>query len=114
MLPRARASIINVASMSGSIVNRGLTQAHYNSSKAAVIHLSKSLAMEWADRGLRVNVHQPGLYADADEQAARGRRAGQDLRARHADGPHGTPEEMVGPAVFLAQPRCRASSPAST
>ena len=48
---RARkGSIINIASMSGSIVNRGLTQAHYNSSKAAVIHMSKSLAMEWADR----------------------------------------------------------------
>ena len=56
MLPRRRGSIINIASMSGSIVNRGLSQAHYNSSKAAVIHLSKSLAMEWSDRGLRVNV----------------------------------------------------------
>ncbi|HWR79089.1 MAG TPA: SDR family NAD(P)-dependent oxidoreductase, partial [Pseudomonas sp.] len=51
MLPRRRGSIINIASMSGSIVNRGLLQAHYNSSKAAVIHLSKSLAMEWSDRG---------------------------------------------------------------
>ena len=44
MLPRRKGSIINIASMSGSIVNRGLTQAHYNSSKAAVIHMSKSLA----------------------------------------------------------------------
>ena len=60
MLPRRRGAIINIASMSGSIVNRGLTQAHYNSSKAAVIHMSKSLAMEWADRGLRVNVISPG------------------------------------------------------
>ncbi|WP_117085744.1 SDR family NAD(P)-dependent oxidoreductase, partial [Klebsiella pneumoniae] len=39
-------SIINIASMSGIIVNRGLDQAHYNCSKAGVIHLSKSLAME--------------------------------------------------------------------
>jgi NAD(P)-dependent dehydrogenase (short-subunit alcohol dehydrogenase family) len=46
MLPRKQGSIVNIASMSGTIVNRGILQAHYNSSKAAVIHLSKSLAME--------------------------------------------------------------------
>ena len=40
MLARRKGSIINIASMSGTIVNRGLTQAHYNSSKAAVIHMS--------------------------------------------------------------------------
>ena len=45
MLPRKSGSIVNIASMSGVIVNRGLLQAHYNSSKAAVIHLTKSLAM---------------------------------------------------------------------
>ena len=60
MLKHRRGSIINIASMSGSIVNRGLLQVHYNSSKAAVIHLSKSLAMEWCDRGIRVNSISPG------------------------------------------------------
>ena len=60
MLPRGKGATINIASMSGSIVNRGLLQTHYNSSKAAVIHMSKSLAMEWSDRGLRVNVISPG------------------------------------------------------
>src|SRR6201982_2240798 len=39
MLPRKQGSIVNIASMSGIIVNRGLMQAHYNASKAAVIHL---------------------------------------------------------------------------
>ena len=89
MLARRKGSIINIASMSGTIVNRGLTQAHYNSSKAAVIHMSKSLAMEWADRGLARQCRQPGLHADADEQAARGGGGDQDLQARHADGAHG-------------------------
>ncbi len=42
MLPRRKGSIVNIASMSGSIVNRGLTQAHYNSSKAAVIHIRRA------------------------------------------------------------------------
>jgi NAD(P)-dependent dehydrogenase (short-subunit alcohol dehydrogenase family) len=46
MLESGGGSIINIASMSGIIVNRGLEQAHYNSAKAGVIHLSKSLAME--------------------------------------------------------------------
>lgn len=55
MLRRKRGAIVNIASMSGSIVNRGLTQAHYNSSKAGVVHLTKSLAMEWVGRGVRVN-----------------------------------------------------------
>ena len=63
MLPRKQGSIVNIASMSGIIVNRGLMQAHYNASKAAVIHLSKSLAMEWIDRGVRVNSISPGYTA---------------------------------------------------
>ena len=63
MLPRKQGSIVNIASMSGIIVNRGLLQAHYNCSKAAVIHLSKSLAMEWSDRGIRVNSISPGYTA---------------------------------------------------
>src|SRR5262249_8454645 len=60
ILPRCRAAILNIPSLSGTAVNRGLTQAHYNASKAGVIHLSKSLAMEWIGRGVRVNVVSPG------------------------------------------------------
>ncbi len=101
MLPRRRGAIVNIASMSGSIVNRGLLQAHYNASKAGVIHLSRSLAMEWSGRGLRVNVISPGYtltpmnlrpeVAEAravfERDTPMGRMAGVD--------------EMVGPAVFL-------------
>jgi NAD(P)-dependent dehydrogenase (short-subunit alcohol dehydrogenase family) len=56
-------AIVNIASMSGVIVNRGLDQAHYNASKAGVIHLSKSMAMEWVGRGIRVNSISPGYTA---------------------------------------------------
>ena len=100
-------AIVNIASMSGVIVNRGLQQVHYNTSKAGVIHLTKSLAMEWVDRGIRVNSISPGYTATPmntrpemvhqtklfEEQTPMGRMA-------HVD-------EMVGPAVFLAS---RASS----
>jgi len=102
MLPRGRGSIINIASMSGSIVNRGLLQAHYNSSKAAVIHLSKSLAMEWADRGLRVNVISPGYTLTPMNQRPE---VAEQRKIFERDTPMGrmaTVDEMVGPAVFLA------------
>ena len=102
MLPRGKGSIINIASMSGSIVNRDLQQAHYNSSKAAVIHMSKSLAMEWAGRGLRVNVVSPGYtLTPMNKRPA----VIEQVKIFARDTPMGrmaAPEEMVGPTVFLA------------
>jgi len=102
MLPRRRGAIVNIASMSGSIVNRGLLQAHYNSSKAAVIHLSKSLAMEWSDRGLRVNSISPGYTATPMNSRPE---VAEQVKQFEADTPLGrmaSVDELVGPAVFLA------------
>lgn len=102
MLPQRRGSIINIASMSGVIVNRGLTQAHYNSSKAGVIHLTKSLAMEWSDRGVRVNSISPGYTLTPMNKRPE---VAEQLKAFAADTPLGRiagVEDMVGPAVFLA------------
>jgi NAD(P)-dependent dehydrogenase (short-subunit alcohol dehydrogenase family) len=101
MLRGGMGSIVNIASMSGTIVNRGLMQAHYNSAKAAVQHLSKSLAMEWAERGVRVNSVSPGYTMTpmnsrpemVDQMA---QFASETPMQRVAE-----PREIAGPVVFL-------------
>jgi NAD(P)-dependent dehydrogenase (short-subunit alcohol dehydrogenase family) len=101
MLQHGRGAIVNIASMSGSIVNRGLLQAHYNASKAAVIHLSRSLAMEWAQRGIRVNSISPGYTATPMNLRPE---VADQVTKFEADTPLGrmaTVDELVGPAIFL-------------
>jgi NAD(P)-dependent dehydrogenase (short-subunit alcohol dehydrogenase family) len=102
MLPRGRGAIVNIASMSGSIVNRGLMQAHYNTSKAGVIHLTRSLAMEWVERGLRVNAISPGYTLTPMNLRPE---VAESRKVFERDTPMGrmaTVDEMVGPAVFLS------------
>ncbi len=65
MLERGAGSIVNVGSMSGFIVNRPQEQSNYNASKAAVHHLTRSLAAEWGSRGVRVNTVAP-TYIDTE------------------------------------------------
>ena len=63
MLAAKSGAIVNIGSMSGFIVNKPQEQSYYNASKAAVHHLTKSLAAEWAPRGVRVNAVAP-TYID--------------------------------------------------
>ncbi|MCB9101654.1 MAG: glucose 1-dehydrogenase [Anaerolineales bacterium] len=60
MLKSGYGKIINTASMSAHIANMPQNQAAYNTSKAGVLHLTRSLAAEWASRGVRVNSISPG------------------------------------------------------
>lgn len=101
MLGHGGGAIVNIASMSGTIVNRGLLQVHYNASKAGVAHLTKSLAMEWSSRGIRVNSISPGYVATPMNTRPE---VAQQVATFEADTPLGrmaTVDELVGPAVFL-------------
>jgi len=94
-------SIINTASMSGTIVNYPQEQASYNTSKAAVVHLTKSLAVEWAPLGIRVNCISPGYIATEMLQFIR--KDWKDywtsiIPFRRL----GTPEELAGAVIYLA------------
>ncbi|MBH0239341.1 SDR family oxidoreductase [Methylobrevis albus] len=97
-------AIVNIASMSGSIVNRGITQVHYNASKAGVIHLTKSLAMDWVGHGIRVNAISPGYTLTPMNKRPE---VAEQLKTFAAETPMAriaTVDEMVGPAVFLVSP----------
>ena len=104
MLAHGRGAIVNIASMSGSIVNRGLSQAHYNTSKAGVVHLTKSLAMEWVDQGIRVNAISPGYTATPMNSRPE---VAEQVKRFESETPMGRMarvDEMVGPTIFLLSP----------
>jgi NAD(P)-dependent dehydrogenase (short-subunit alcohol dehydrogenase family) len=63
MLEAKSGCIVNIGSMSGLIINKPQEQCYYNASKAAVHHLTKSLAAEWGARGVRVNAVAPTYIA---------------------------------------------------
>ena len=103
MLAQGSGSIVNVGSMSGFIVNRPQGQSHYNASKAAVHHLTKSLAAEWGARGVRVNAVAPTyiatpLNAFADKEAPMYRRWIDSTPMARL----GEPEEVASVIAFLA------------
>jgi len=98
---RGRGSVINVASVAGLSGAPGLIP--YGASKAAVISVTKTLAVEWAPAGIRVNALCPGWTAtDLNRDLWDGPDGGRSTVANVPMGRWGRPEEMAGPAVFLA------------
>jgi len=93
-------SIINMASMSGLIVNHPQHQSAYNASKAAVIHFTRSIAAELAPHSIRANAVSPG-YVDTDEKGEYAH-LHPTIERDTPMGRLGRPEEMRGVFLFLA------------
>ncbi|MDR1634762.1 MAG: glucose 1-dehydrogenase [Bifidobacteriaceae bacterium] len=96
-------AIVNIGSMSAGIVNRPQWQAGYNASKAAVHHLTRSLAVEWAPLGIRVNAVAPGYVrtemTPIDRPEFKQRWIDDVPMLRPAE-----PSEIAPSVVFLASP----------
>jgi len=104
MLSKGYGKIINTASMSARIVNQPQRQVAYNVSKAGVVHMTKTLGCEWAERGVRVNCISPGYVDTALNQT-------ESLMALRKIWLRDTPmarladvEDLVGAVLYLASP----------
>lgn len=103
MLKQGYGSIINTASMSGHIVNVPQPQCAYNASKAGVSMLTKSLAIEWAKKGVRVNCISPGyIGTDLTLNSEALKPLIEQWNAMAPMGRLGRPEELQSIVVYLA------------
>jgi len=101
LLERGTGSVINVASVGAMRGTPGLSP--YGASKAAVLSLTRSLAMEWAPVGVRVNALCPGWTAtDLNRNMWENEQISAAMMATVPMGRWGRAEEMTGAAVFLA------------
>ena len=101
MIPQRSGCIINLASISGHAVNVPQKQAVYNSSKAGVAMLTKSMALEWAEYGIRVNALSPG-YMKTEMTLSTMSHLFPEWEAITPLGRLGEPEELRGALLFLA------------
>jgi NAD(P)-dependent dehydrogenase (short-subunit alcohol dehydrogenase family) len=101
MLERASGSIINIASLSTFVALHEV--AAYSASKAAVGSLTKSLAVEWSSRGVRVNAIAPGVFRTAlNQKLLDETERGREFRLRTPMRRFGDVAELAGAAIFLA------------
>ena len=101
MLERESGSIINIASLSTFVALYEV--AAYSASKAAVGSLTKSLAIEWSSRGVRVNAIAPGVFRTAlNQRLLDETERGREFKLRTPMRRFGNVEELAGAAIFLA------------
>ena len=104
MLDRGRGAVVNVTSIAGAVVIPGIRGRHYETAKAGLAALTKSLAADWAGRGVRVNAIAPGVFETEPNKTWF--RMKPEFRAAFSD--HiplnrlGRPDELGPAAVFLA------------
>lgn len=103
MIEKRKGVIVNLGSMSGNIANRPQTQTPYNVSKAAVHHLTKSMAAEWAQYGIRINAVAPTYIETPMVLAVEANRDRIPIWMNDTPmGRMGKPEEIASAVLFLA------------
>ncbi|HEX4386184.1 MAG TPA: glucose 1-dehydrogenase [Myxococcales bacterium] len=101
MLEQGRGRIVNIASLSSFAAL--FQTAAYSASKAAVVSLTQSLAVEWGPRGVNVNAIAPGVFRTAlNEKLLDGTERGKEFLLRTPMKRFGKLEELVGAAIFLS------------
>lgn len=103
MLDRGSGTIVNIASIMGSVASSPVMEASYCAAKGAVVNLTRELAVQWADRGVRVNCLAPGWFPSEltaemlhDEQSMRWLRRNTPMRRPGREG------ELDAALLFLA------------
>ena len=106
MLARGAGRVINIASISGMIANRGIGGRFYETTKAALIHFTRAAAADWAPRGVTVNAICPGLFM-TEPNLAWGKEHPEVIETfvrAVPMGRAGEPHEIGPLAVYLASP----------
>ena len=102
-LKASRGVVVNMASLNGSLSFKIIPSLAHTTNKAAIIGMTRQLALEGSEHGIRVNSISPGLI---ESNATRGQLEdegwGREMRGRTLLGRFGTPEEVADVALFLA------------
>jgi gluconate 5-dehydrogenase len=106
MLPRRWGRVVNIGSICGQISTRHIEGRHYETAKAAIVGLTRSIAADWAPHGVTVNAIAPGAFmTDANRRWFREQPSLQkEIEAVIPMGRMGDPAELGGLAVYLASP----------
>jgi gluconate 5-dehydrogenase len=104
MFANRRGSIINITSIAGPLAIKGIRGRHYETAKSALAGLTRSLAADWAARGVRVNAIAPGVFLTDPNRKWFGEKPDfrHEFESHIPMGRLGEPDEIAPVALFLA------------